>query len=206
VVVDSSTVVDGSTVVVVTGCGVVVVVGATVVVVGSTVLTGAGGGSGSVVVVGSGSGSVGTGGRDGRAEDGGAVVGARAARAIGATPGGGGAVEEEDPAVLALDGATAGGSVATGWSVGSTGTGVAAGGSCGWEGTKAAEATIAASTEKVSPKATSMRRRGRRCSARWRGARLDMRLLRVRRRLARTPDPTDCPIQWEIACVMMACG
>jgi hypothetical protein len=181
-VVDSSRVVDGSTeVVVVAGCGVVVVVGATVVVVGSTVLTGAGGSSGSVVVVGSGSGSVGTGGRDGRAEDGGAVAGAWTARAIGATPGGGsggvgGTVVEENPAVLALDGATAGGSVAAGWSVGSTGTAVAAGGSCGWEGTKAAEATIAASTEKVSPKATSMRRRGRRCSARWRGARLDMRV------------------------------
>jgi hypothetical protein len=43
------------------------------------------------------------------------VVGAWAARAIGATPGGsGGAVVEEDPAVLALEGATAGGSVATG--------------------------------------------------------------------------------------------
>jgi hypothetical protein len=47
------------------------------------------------------------------------VVGAWAATAIGATPGGGpggsgGAVVEEDPAVLALEGATAGGSVATG--------------------------------------------------------------------------------------------
>jgi imidazolonepropionase-like amidohydrolase len=207
-VVDSSRVVDGSTeVVVVAGCGVVVVVGATVVVVGSTVLTGAGGSSGSVVVVGSGSGSVGTGGRDGRAEDGGAVAGALAARAIGATPGGsggvGGAVVEENPAVLALDGATAGGSVAAGWSVGSTGTAVAAGGSCGWEGTKAAEATIAASTEKVSPKATSMRRRGRRCSARWRGARLDMRVPGFVDVCWGAPDPTDCPIQWEIACVMM---
>src|SRR4030095_10830699 len=138
--------------------------------------------------------------RAGRAEDGGAVVGAWAARAIGATLGGGsggagGAVVEEGPTVLALEGATAGGSVATGGSVGSAGMAVAAGGSCGWEGTKAAEATIAASTEKVSPNATSMRRRGRRCSARWRGARLDMRLLRVRRRLARAPNPTDCPIQ-----------
>ena len=70
-----------------------------------------------VVVVGSGCGPVATGGRDGRAEGG--VVGAWAATAIGATPGGGpggsgGAVVEEDPAVLALEGATAGRSVATG--------------------------------------------------------------------------------------------
>jgi hypothetical protein len=161
------------------------VVGAAVVV-GSTVLTGSGGSSGSLVAVGSGWGPVATGGRDGRAEGGVAVVGAWAARAIGATLGGGpggsgGAVVEEDPAVLALEGATAGGSVATGASVGSAGMAVAAGGSC-WEGTKAAEATIAASIEKVSPNATSMRRRGRRCSARWRGARLGIRLPRVRRR------------------------
>jgi hypothetical protein len=172
-------VVVGATVVVVGG-GSVVVVGATVVVVGSTVLTGAGGSGGSGWVVGA---TVGPGG--GVAEGGGlvppvvpgaAVAGVWAARAIGEFPGGpAGSVAAvvEDPA---LEGATeGGGSVEAGAPVVAVGRGAAAVGVGGTEGTRAAEATIAARTAKVSPNATSIRRRGRWRSARWRGFRGGMR-------------------------------
>jgi hypothetical protein len=170
-------VVVGSSVVVVVG-GSVVVVGATVVVVGSTVLTGAGGGVGSGWVVGATPGSGG-----GVAEGGGlapwvaaeaAVVGSWAARATGEVPGSSGTVPAvvEDPA---LEGAADGGwPVAAVTPMVGVGSGAAAG-SGGVGGTRAAEATIAARTAKVSPNATSIRRRGRRRWARWRGLRVGMR-------------------------------
>jgi hypothetical protein len=143
-----------------------------VVVVGSTVLTGAGGGS---VVVGAT-------GLDGSGADGGGLVGLvglvglgfagraglagpRAPGAVGAIPGGdcgsGSMVKADDP-VLVLEGAGPVGRRGT--VVGGTPKDLA-----GSSGTKAFEATIAAATAKVSPKATSIRRQGGRCSARWRG-------------------------------------
>jgi hypothetical protein len=170
-------VVVAATVVVVVG-GSVVVVGATVVVVGATVVTGAGGVVGAGCVVGASAGvDVGVaegGGLVAPVLPGAAVVGAAAARATGALPGSSGpvpaVVEEPGP-----DGAAEGGrpvaavtsllGVASGAAVGAGGT----------VGTRAAEATIAASTAKVSPNATSIRRMGRRCSARWRGVRVGMR-------------------------------
>jgi hypothetical protein len=148
-----------------------------VVVVGSTVLTGAGGGS---VVVGAtgldGWGVDGCGGLvglvglvglgfAGRA----GVVRPWAPGAVGAIPGGdcglGSMVKADDP-VLALEGAEpVGRSGTVVWGgIGGTPEDLA-----GSSGTKAVEATIAAATAKVSPKATSIRRQDGRCSARWRG-------------------------------------
>jgi imidazolonepropionase-like amidohydrolase len=191
VVVVSATVVVGSTVVVVVG-STVVVVGAAVVVV-ATELTGAGGGSvgpgavrpeaaGGVVVgeVGSAAG----------------VSGGRAAARIGATPGGSDVLVGGVP-VLALDGATEGARPVSSGALPGAGTGSAAVGASGSVGTNAAEATIAARTAKVSPKATSMRRQSSRCSARWRGVRVGM-AAAGSGGLASVPDLTDCPIQWEI--------
>jgi hypothetical protein len=178
VVLGSRLVVVGSRVVVVVG-GSVVVVGAAVVVVVSTVLTGAGGSVGSGWVVGARPGAVG-----GTAEGGGlvpwvaagaVVAGSWAARAIGEVPGSSGTVPSvvEDPA---LDGAAEGGRpVAAVTPVVGVVVGAAAVRSGGAGGTRAAAATIAARTAKVSPDATSIRRRGRRRSARWRGLRVGMR-------------------------------
>ena len=151
-----------------------------VVVVGATVLTGAGGGA---VVVGTG--------LDGSGADGGGLVGlvgligrvgfvgrgfaGRAARAGPWAPGaagvipdagcGPGAMKADDP-VLVLEAAGPLGRDATvvGGGLGGTPEDLA-----GSSGPKTAEATIAAVTAKVSPKATSSRRQGGRCSARWRG-------------------------------------
>jgi hypothetical protein len=145
-----------------------------VVVVGSMVLTGAGGGS---VVVGAtgldGWGVDGCGGLVGLVGRGftgrAAVAGPWAPGAVGAIPGGdcgpGSRVKADDP-VLALEGAGPVGRSATVVWGGIGGTPEDLAGS--W-GTKAVEATIAAATAKVSPKATSIRRQDGRCSARWRG-------------------------------------
>jgi imidazolonepropionase-like amidohydrolase len=167
-------VVASATVVVV----VVVVVGSTVVVVGSTVVV-----VGAAVVVvateltGAGAGSVGPeaagGVVVGGVAPGAGVSGGGAAARSGATPGGfdvlvGGVL------VAALDGATAGARPVSSGGLAGAGTGPAAVGASGSVGTNAAEATIAARTAKVSPKATSMRRQGSRCSARWRGVRVGM--------------------------------
>jgi hypothetical protein len=147
-----------------------------VVVVGSTVLTGAGGGSVVVVVDATGldgSGVDGCGGLVGRVGLGLAgragVAGPWAPGTVGAIPGGGcgpGSVVKADDPVLTLEGAGP---------VGRSGT-VVGGGIGGTpeepvvsSGTKAVEATIAAATAKVSPKATSIRRQDGRWSARWRG-------------------------------------
>jgi hypothetical protein len=165
-----------------------------VVVVGWTVLTGAGGGSVVVVVVvdatgldGSGAdgggGLVGLVGRVGRVGRGfagrAAVVGPWAPGTVGAIPGEGwgpGSMVRADDPVLALGGA---GPVGRGGTVvwgGSRGTPEDLAGS---SGPKAAAATIAAATAKVNPKATSVRRRGGRCLARWRGLRGGMARRRV---------------------------
>ena len=166
-------VVVGSRLVVVVGSSVVVVVGgsvvgggATVVVVGSTELTGAGGSEGSGWVVGA---TVGPG--DGVAEGGGlvppvvpgaAVVGAWTARATGAAPVGSSGVVAAVVDEPALDGAAEGGwPVAAVTPVVSVGAGATPVGVGGTDGTRAAEATMAARTAKVSPNATSIRRRGR---------------------------------------------
>jgi hypothetical protein len=145
-----------------------------VVVVGSTVLTGAGGGS---VVVGAtgldGWGVDGCGGLVGLVGLGFAgragVAGPWAPGAVGAIPGAGcgpGSMVKADDPVLALEGAGPVGRCTTvvGGGIGGTPEDLA-----GSSGTKAVEATIAAATAKVSPKATSIRRQGGRCSARWRG-------------------------------------
>jgi hypothetical protein len=146
-----------------------------VVVVGSTVLTGSGGGS--VVVGATGLDVLGAGGGGlvglvgfvglvglgfaGRA----GVAGPRAPGAVGAIPGGdcgpGSMVEADDPVLVLEDAGPVG---RRGTVVGGTPKDLA-----GSSGTKAVEATIAAATAKVSPKATSIRRQGGRCSARWRG-------------------------------------
>jgi hypothetical protein len=166
--------------VVVVGSRVVVVVGSTVVVVGSIVLSGAGWDS---VVVGAaaGGGLEELGGSLTRAVGRGvAVVAARLPGEAGAAADGGcggsaGAPVVDDLAGRVLEGATEGaGPLVAGaavLSVGRAPTPVGAGGV--WE-TRAAEATIAARTAKVSPKATSMSRRGSRRSARWRGVRVGM--------------------------------
>jgi hypothetical protein len=195
----AAVVVVASTVVVVGAA--VVVVGSTVVVVGSTVLSGAGAGS---VVVGAREGTGGAGvagGPEGLGvvagvvgRDAASVVGTWAARAIGDPPGGGSwgtVVLVDDDLGPALEGATSGGSAGNGGVVVSVGSCWTAEGASGALGTSAADATRAASTAKVSPKATSMRRQGSRCSARWRGFRSGM-------TLSSAPDSTDCPIQWEI--------
>ena len=186
----------------------VVVVGAAVVVVGSTVvvgateLTGAGGGS---VVVGAREGAGGAGVAGGPvglgmvagvvAREAASVVGAWAARAIGDTPGGGSwgtvVLVDDDPGP-ALEGATDGGSAGDGGLVVSAGSCWTAEGARGALGTSAADATRAASTANVSPKATSMRRQGSRCSARWRGVRGGMtrprlRILRIVRSNGKSP-------------------
>jgi hypothetical protein len=162
----------------------VVVARPVVVVVGSTVLTGAGGGS--VVVV------DGTG-LDGSGADGGGglvglvglvgrvgliglgfagragVAGPWAPGAVGAIPGAGwcpGSMVKADDPVLVLEGA---GPVRRGGMVVWGGIGGTPEDLAGSSGTKAVEATMAAATAKVSPKATSSRRQGGRCSARWRG-------------------------------------
>ena len=145
-----------------------------VVVVGSTVLTGAGGGS---VVVGAtgldGWGVDGCGGLVGLVGLGFAgragVAGPWAPGAVGAIPGAGcgpGSMVKADDPVLALEGAGPVGRSGTvvGGGIGGTPEDLA-----GSSGTKAVEATIAAATAKVSPKATSIRRQDGRCSARWRG-------------------------------------
>ena len=75
----------------------------------------------------------------------------------------------EDCPAPAVDGATAGGSVAKEGPASSVGTPVTAE-ATGCSGTKAAEAANAATTAKVS-QATSIRRQGSGCSARWRGVR-----------------------------------
>jgi hypothetical protein len=146
-----------------TGCWVVVVASsAVVVVVDATGLDGSGvdGCGGLVGLVG----RVGLG-LAGRA----GVAGPWAPGTVGAIPGGGcgpGSVVKADDPVLALEGAGP---------VGRSGT-VVGGGIGGTpeepvvsSGTKAVEATIAAATAKVSPKATSIRRQDGRWSARWRG-------------------------------------
>jgi hypothetical protein len=74
-------------------------------------------------------------------------------------------VKTDDP-VLALEGA---GPVGRGETVVGGGIGGTPENLAGSWGPKAAAATIAAATAKVSPKATSIRRQGGRCSARWRG-------------------------------------
>jgi hypothetical protein len=139
------------------------------------VLTGAGGSVGSGWVVGA------TVGSDGEVAEGGGlaspvVPGAVAGTAAtGGPPGSSAAVPAvvEDPAP---DGAAEGGwPVAAVTPVVGVVGGAAAVGVDGTEGTRAAEATIAARTAKVSPNATSIRRRGKRCSARWRGLRVGMR-------------------------------
>src|SRR5215211_71727 len=141
--------------------------------------------------------AVGVGGPGGRGVGGGgagvvargaaAVVGAWAARATGDTPAGGSlgtvVLVDDDPGP-ALEGATAGGSAGNGGMVVSAGSCWTAEGARGVLGTSAADATRAASTANVSPKATSMRRQGSRCSARWRGFRGGMtcprrRILRI---------------------------
>jgi len=188
----AAVVVVASTVVVV-GAAVVVVVGSTVVV-GATEMSGAGGSSVVVgAVVGTGGGGV-AGGPEGLgvvagvvARGAAAVVGAWAARATGDTPAGGSlgtvVLVDDDPGP-ALEGATAGGSAGNGGMVVSAGSCWTAEGARGVLGTSAADATRAASTANVSPKATSMRRQGSRCSARWRGFRGGMtcprrRILRI---------------------------
>jgi hypothetical protein len=152
------------------------------VVVGATVLTEAGGGA--VVVVGTG--------LDGSGADGGgglvglvgligrvgfvgrgfagraALAGPWAPGAAGVIPDAGcgpGSMKADDP-VLALEDAGPLGRDATvvGGGLGGTPEDLA-----GSSGPKTAEATIAAVTAKVSPKVTSSRRQGGRCSARWRG-------------------------------------
>jgi hypothetical protein len=150
-----------------------------VVVVGSTVLTGAGGGSVVVVVDATGldgsgvdgcGGLVGLVGRVGRGLAGRpGVAGPWAPGTVGAIPGGdcgpGSVVKADDP-VLALEGA---GPVGRSGTVVGGGIGGTPEEPVGSSGTKAVEATIAAATAKVSPKATSIRRQDGRCSARWRG-------------------------------------
>jgi hypothetical protein len=200
VVVVSPAVVVGASAAVVVVASTVVVVGAAVVVVGSTVVVGAtemtGAGGSSVVVgavVGAGGGGV-AGGPEGLgvvagvvARGAAAVVGAWAARATGDTPAGGSwgtvVLVDDDPGP-ALEGATDGGSAGNGKLVVSAGSCWTAEGARGALGTSAADATRAASTANVSPKATSMRRQGSRCSARWRGFRSGMtcprrRILRI---------------------------
>jgi hypothetical protein len=179
VVVAPSVVVVGASVAVVVVGSTVVVVGPTVVVVASKVLTGAGWGSGSVVVLlGAAAGGSVAGGRVGRRVASGAVAAGPWAATTGAAPGGGAGVVVvvvEDSRTLALDGATEGaGSVGTGAVVVSSGIAGTADGTSGSSGTRAADATSAARTAKVSPNATSRRRQGRRCSARWRGFRWGM--------------------------------
>jgi hypothetical protein len=171
-----------------------VVVRPVVVVVGWTVLTGAGGGSVVVVVVvvvvdatgldGSGAdgggGLVGLVGRVGRGFAGrAAVVGPWAPGTVGAIPGEGwgpGSMVRADDPVLALGGA---GPVGRGGTVVWGGIGGTPEDLAGSSGPKAAAATIAAATAKVNPKATSVRRRGGRCWARWRGLRGGMARRRV---------------------------
>jgi hypothetical protein len=197
VVVSPAVVVGASAAVVVVVASTVVVVGATVVVVGgSTVVVGAtemsGAGGNSVVVgavVGTGGGGV-AGGPEGLgvvagvvARGAAAVVGAWAARDTPAGGSGGTVVLVDDPG-LALEGATDGGSAGNGGLVVSAGSCWTAEGARGVLGTSAADATRAASTANVSPKATSMRRQGSWCSARWRGFRGGMtcprrRILRI---------------------------
>jgi hypothetical protein len=166
VVVAPSVVVVGASAAVVVVGSTVVVVGPTVVVLASKVLAGAGWGSGSVVVLlGAAAGGSVAGGRAGRRVASAAV----AAGPWAATTG----VDDSRP--LALDGATEGaGSVGTGAVVVSSGIAGTADGTSGSSGTRAADATSAARTAKVSPNATSRRRQGRRCSARWRGFRWGM--------------------------------
>jgi imidazolonepropionase-like amidohydrolase len=187
-------VVVGSTVVVVVASSAavvvvsstVVVVGSRVVVVGSTVLTGAGWGS---VVVG----AIDAGGMEelggsvtGAVGRGASVVGGRLASETGAAAGRGGSEGSAGAAVVdgrsgrVLEGATEGaGPVVAGAAVVSVGRASATVGAGGAWGTRAAEATIAARTAKVSPKATSMRRRGSRRWARWRGVRVRMGCCRI---------------------------
>jgi hypothetical protein len=156
----------------------VVVVGSSVVVVGSTVLSGAGWGS-VVVVVGAvvvgGPGELGGGPATG-AGGGTRGAGVRLVGETGATWAGGSGVPVplvDDVAGRVLEAATEGsGPVVDGSpvvSVGRAPTPVEAGGEVG---ARAAEVTIAASTAKVSPNATSMSRTDSRCSARWRGVRV----------------------------------
>ncbi|HZA84143.1 MAG TPA: hypothetical protein VFC13_22165, partial [Actinomycetes bacterium] len=97
------------------------------------------------------------------------VVGPWAPGTVGAIPGGGcgpGSVVKADDPVLALEGA---GPVGRSGTVVWGGIGGTPEDLAGSSGPKTAEATIAAATAKVSPKATSIRRQGGRCSARWRG-------------------------------------
>jgi hypothetical protein len=186
VVVGSTVVVVGPTVVVVV-VGPTVVVGATVVVVGSMVLSGAGWGS---VVVGAvdagglgelgGPDGLGAGSAGGEA----AVVESRRASEAGTADGGSAGappvVDVDDVSARVLEGATEGaGTVVGGAPVVSVGRAPTTVGTGGGVGTRAAEATMAARTAKVSPKATSMRRRGSRCSARWRGVRVGMGCCRI---------------------------
>jgi hypothetical protein len=207
VVVSPTVVVGASAAVVVVVASNVVVVGAAVVVVGSTVVVGAteltGAGGGSVVVgaregaggAGVAGGPVGLGTVAGVVVRGAAsVVGAWAARAIGDAPGGGswGTVLVDDDPGPALEEATDAGAAGDGGLVVSAGSCWTAEGARGVLGTSAADATRAASTAKVSPKATSMRRQGSRCSARWRGVRGGMscprrRILRIVRSNGKSP-------------------
>jgi hypothetical protein len=106
------------------------------------------------------------------------VAGPLAASQIGARlgAGGGSVVEEEELwSSRELGGVVEGndpvGAVA--WVVGLE-VAETTGGTRGCSGTRAADATSAASTAKVRPNATSIRRMGRRCSARWRGDRFAM--------------------------------
>jgi hypothetical protein len=137
-----------------------------------------------VVVVGGGSVVVGATGLDGSGADGGGglvgrvgrgfagrtvVVGPWTPAVVGAIPGGccgPGSMVTADGPVLALEGA---GPVGRGGTVVGGGIGRTPEDLAGSSGTKAVEATIAAATARVSPKATSIRRQGVRCSPRWRG-------------------------------------
>jgi hypothetical protein len=161
-----------------------VVVGSSVVVVGSTVLRGAGWGS---VVVGAAAGGLeelggSVTGAVGRAA---AVIGARLAGEAGVAADGGagdsaGAPVVDDLAGPVLAEATEGaGPAVAGAAVVSVGRAPTPVGVGGVSGTRAAEATIAARTAKVSPKATSMSRRGSWRSARWRGGRVGMGCCRI---------------------------
>ena len=115
------------------------------------------------------------------------VVGGRLASETGAAAdGGGGSGGSAGAAVVdgrsgrVLEGATEGARpVVAGAAVVSVGRARTTVGAGGVWGTRAAEATIAARAAKVSPKATSMRRRGSRRWARWRGVRVRMGCCRI---------------------------
>jgi hypothetical protein len=122
-----------------------------------------------------------------------ALAGPWAPGAVGAIPGPGrgpGAMVKVDDPVLALEGA---GPVARGATVVGGGLGGTPEDLAGSSGPKTVEATIAAVTAEVSPKATSSRRQGGRCSARWRGLGGGMARRRAWWGRSLASDLTDCP-------------